>query len=167
MKFPKKKWGDTPESLSGIAEAPESSIQSFTDDYLGWTKIPYFRFTDKMWKGLQKLTENEGWQWLWKEFRKAFGGKMPDNVCYQKVSEHYSLMFPMELKTQDIHGKAVGKLRGRQKNFAPRDGWAVLRSSKAVEESLSAFVQDAEMLKELFDRFGGVRQLCAFVRRHS
>lgn len=167
MKFPKKKWSEPEVAPRNQPEIEEDLLQRFADEYMDTCRIKRFRFTDKMWAGLKLLTNNKPkWQWLLIQFRLAFGGKMPDCMIYERMSDRYSMMFPLELKTQDNKGRQIGKLHGRQKVFGKDDGWTIARSPENIESELRQWIKDSEIMAQVFSLVSTPEELLGIVRKH-
>lgn len=149
--LPKKKWLNPEKSKTMKAECPEDKLQKFANEYLDTFRIKYFRISDDMWTGL-KLVCTGKFIWLFKKFGDMFGGRLPDNLVYVPLGEKYWLVMPMEIKTQDKKGRAVGKLHGKQKNNAVNDNWVTVRSPEQIQEACKNLIKDSEKIKRILEK---------------
>jgi hypothetical protein len=115
-------------------KTPESTLQSFTDDYLSALKIKYTRIPEGFWSFLHAVAHGTAFL---AAFRKSFGGQ-PDNQCFIPVSNKYSLTLSLELKS------ASGRLHGRQKAEAKRLPWQIARTPEEVRKIVSDFQKEAK-----------------------
>lgn len=111
---------------------PEAALQSFTDDYLKYNKIKYFRISDNFWRYLH-ATAHPG---ILAEFRKQFGG-MADNTAFIPISDKYSLCLHLELKTKT-------GLHGRQKIEAKQLPWQIAHTPEEVTKIIGEYMEKAK-----------------------
>lgn len=145
MKFPKKKWKE-PQSPTRKAEAPESALQEFADGFLKRKKLRYLRFPDGFlaWMKLRAPIH------IKKIFFDVWAGR-PDNTFFIEIGNGYELAVPLELKTQDKKGRAVGRLHGKQKNNARDEKWFIARSTKQIVEVVEKAEAMAQKIKKIID----------------
>lgn len=75
-----------------------------------------------------------------------FGG-FPDNLVLIPFGG-YMLAVPLELKTQDAKGRAVGKLHGKQKINARNENWIIARSTDQIQEAIAIAETYAKALNQ-------------------
>jgi hypothetical protein len=142
LMFPKKKHLQPEVSKSMKAEIPEESLQIFADEYYQIKRIRYIRIPDGIFRWL-KIKAPAGVQ-RW--FFGMFGG-YADNTLLIPIGK-YLLAVPIELKTEDKKGRAVGALHGKQKNRAEEQNWIIARNQQQIIDATERAEKDAELLKE-------------------
>jgi hypothetical protein len=139
----KKKWQEPDKSKTMKAEMPEASLQIYADELLEIKGLKSIRIPDGMWRWIA-ANAPEGvkkwWRWL-------FGG-WPDNLILIPCGR-YMLALPVELKTADKHGKAVGALHGKQRHNAEAENWTIARSPEAFRETVERAERDAEKINKI------------------
>jgi hypothetical protein len=145
MSFPKKSWGQPIESPTMKAEIPEASLQVFADEYYQIKRIRYIRIPDGIFRWIA-VHASEG---VKKWFRYTFKA-MPDNLLLLPLGK-YMLAVPIELKTQDKKGRAVGKLHGEQKHRAEEENWIIARNQQQIMDATEQAERDAEEIKKIIE----------------
>jgi hypothetical protein len=143
--IPKKKWSEPVKSTTMKPEMPEYYLQAFADDYIYWKKYKNIRIPDSFFRWIKMNAPARVQKW----FFWLFGG-FPDNLILIPMGK-YMLAIPMELKTQDAQGRAVGALHGKQKHNARDEHWLIARSTDQIQN----IVDDAEKaMKEIMNMQG-------------
>ena len=148
MKYAKKKWSEPKKSPAKKSVVAEKFLQSFADDYLKIHRIRFFRIEDNFFKWVNGSPSVPRWV---KAFVNGMFGGYPDNTCFIRINDRYSLTLNLELKTEDSKGRAVGSLHGKQKANAKSQGWIVARNNNSIQEAVDKFTEHAQMFKELLD----------------
>ena len=143
LSFPKKKHLQPEVSKSMKAIIPEASLQIFADDYYQLKRIRYIRIPDGIFRWIA-VNASEG---IKKWFRWTFGG-MPDNLLLLPLGK-YLLAIPIELKTEDKKGRAVGTLHGKQKSRSEEQNWIIARNQQQIMDATEQAEKDAELLKRV------------------
>lgn len=150
MRFPKRSWSEVPLSPTGHADMPESALQTFADQYLELRRLKYIRIPDEFFRWIKMHAPARVQKW----FFHVFGG-FPDDLILISMGK-YMLAVPMELKTQDEKGRAVGRLHGRQKRNARDENWIVARSTNQIQDAIAAAEEEAKkIMVYLSDGRGG------------
>jgi hypothetical protein len=110
--------------------APESSLQSFADDYLAIKGIRSIRIPDGIFRYVQVNTSIGFRAW----FNKTFAG-LPDNLLLKPCGK-YMRACAMELKTE------TGVLHGKQKIAAKEEGWIIARTPEEIMKTIDEFIHD-------------------------
>jgi hypothetical protein len=143
LPFAKKKWKEPDKSKTMKAEMPEDFLQVYADELLELKGLKSIRIPDNMWRWIA-VNAPEGvkkwWRWL-------FGG-WPDNLILIPIGK-YMLAVPIELKTQDKKGRAVGALHGKQKINAKEQNWTIARSPEAFRDAVEQAESDAEKINKI------------------
>ena len=145
MMFPKKSWGQPERSKTMKAEIPESELQKFANEAIllrGWQ---YIRFSSALMGYLKRSAP----EWAQRAFFRQVAGRMPDSIIMVPVAQGMFLTAKMELKTQDKQGRAVGKLHGKQKNYAEAEGWFIARSPEEIDSVLNKIEKIVTKIKKL------------------
>lgn len=132
MAFPKKSWLEPAKSKTMKAEMPESALQDYTNDALELRQWAYLRFPDALLGWIRRNAPT----WVSCVFFKQVAGKLPDNLILLKLGGGFFLGAKLELKTQDKHGRAVGKTHGKQKRYAEDEEWMIARSPEQINRAL-------------------------------
>jgi hypothetical protein len=143
MSFPKKKWSQPKESPTMKAEIPEESLQIFADEYYTIKRIRFIRIPDFFFRWMNVKAPIG----VRKFFCGMFGG-YPDNLLLLPIGK-YMLAVPIELKTQDAKGRAVGKLHGKQKHNAEEQNWIIARNQEQIMEATEKAECDSVILRNL------------------
>ena len=144
LKYQLLKSGHCRQVLSSCdTEMPESALQTYADELLELKGLKSIRIPDGMWRWIA-ANAPEGvkkwWRWL-------FGG-WPDNLILIPCGK-YLLAVPIELKTQDKKGRAVGALHGKQKHNAEAEKWTIARSPEAFRGAVERAEKDAEKINKI------------------
>jgi len=142
MMFSKKKWGEPAVSPTMKSEIPEQSLQAFADEYLLWKGYRNIRIPDHFFRWIKMNAPQRVQRW----FFWLFGG-FPDNLVLIPFGG-YMLAVPLELKTQDAKGRAVGKLHGKQKINARNENWIIARSTDQIQEAIAIAETYAKALNQ-------------------
>jgi hypothetical protein len=142
LMFPKKKWSQPAESPYKKAEIPEESLQVFADEYYQIKHIRYIRIPDGIFRWIKMKASTGIQKWFFGMFK-----AMPDNLLLLPLGK-YMLAVPIELKTQDKKGRAVGQLHGEQKHRAEEENWIIARNQQEIMTATEQAEQDAEKIKE-------------------
>lgn len=142
--FPKKGKLQAGKSKTMKAVCPESALQIAANDLINLKRWAFIRF-DNWFLGWMRRQEVK----YQKHFFGQVGGKLPDNLILVELGEGFFLGCKMELKTEDSKGRAVGKLHGKQKHYALKEGWQIARNTKQIEEILQRIEIYAEKIKNI------------------
>jgi len=143
IKFPKKSKLQ-PKSPTMRVVCPESALQVAANDLIDLKKWAYIRFENWFMWWMRK--QEPKYQ---KHFFSQVGGKLPDNLILVELGEGFFLGCKLELKTEDAKGRAVGKLHGKQKSYALREGWQIARNVRQIEEILKKIENYAGKIKKI------------------
>ena len=135
-----------PKSKTMKSVIPESSLQSAIDDLLVLRKMWSIRFDN--WFMAWMRHQEPKYQ---KHFFGQVAGKLPDNLVMLELGCGLFLSAKIELKTEDIKGKAVGKLHGKQKRYAESEGWFIVRNVETAQAVLDRIESFAEKLRKIVD----------------
>jgi hypothetical protein len=149
MMFPKRKWIEPDVSPTMKPEMAEEFLQSFADQYLFWKKYKNIRIPDSFFRWIKMNAPARVQKW----FFWLFGG-FPDNLILIPIGR-YMLAVPLELKTQDAQGRAVGKLHGKQKHNARDEHWIIARSTDQIQVVVAAAEAYAKALNQTFQNETG------------
>jgi hypothetical protein len=139
----KKCWKEPERSKSMKAEVPEDELQSYADALLEDKGLRQIRIPNGIYRWI-KMNAPQGFQ-CW--FFGLFGG-WPDSLVMVPIG-NYFLAVPIELKTQDKKGRAVGALHGKQKTNAIDEHWTIARSKEAFREAVERAERDAEKISKI------------------
>lgn len=142
--FPKKSLLQQGKSKTMKAVCPESALQVAANDLINLKRWAFIRF-DNWFLGWMRRQEIK----YQKHFFDQVGGKLPDNLILVELGEGFFLGCKMELKTEDSKGRAVGKLHGKQKHYALKEGWQIARNTRQIEEILQRIENYAEKIKNI------------------
>lgn len=145
MMFPKRKWSQPEPSPTGKAVCPESDLQQYANEAIELRHWTYVRFHSAL-MGWMKRTAPE---WAKRMFFSQVAGKLPDNLILIPLGNGRLYAVKMELKTQDKKGRAVGKLHGKQKNYAEAEGWQIARSPEQINSVLDGIETDIVKIKSV------------------
>ena len=113
----------------------EDALQKQANDLLDWMHIGYYRIPDFVWLWLKNNAPIE----VLRALSDCFAGKLPDNFCFEKLTDKYLIALPLELKTK------TGRLHGKQKKYARDYNWQISRSPDETIEIVNQFKADAEL----------------------
>lgn len=142
--FPKKSKLQPGKSKTMKAVCPESALQVAANDLINLKRWAFIRF-DNWFLGWMRRQEIK----YAKHFFDQVGGKLPDNLILVELGEGFFLGCKMELKTEDVKGRAVGQLHGKQKHYALKEGWQIARNTRQIEEILQRIENYAEKIKNI------------------
>jgi len=115
----------------------EAPVQSATNGILENMQIPFFRVPDRLWFWLKTKCP----AWLLKDCSKHLAG-WPDNMAFIPITNKYLLACPIECKSR------TGKMQGKQKKLGTKLNYQIPRSSDDALEIITAFIKDAEIIRE-------------------
>jgi hypothetical protein len=130
--FPKAKWLQPAKSPTMKAECPEKDLQSYANDAITLRHWAYIRFPSVLMGWIHRTAP----EWAKRMFFSQVAGKLPDNLIMIPIANGQFLAVKLELKTQDKKGRTVGKLHGKQKNYAEAEGWYIARSPEQINTVL-------------------------------
>ena len=142
--FPKKKWSQPEKSRTMVAECPEDLMQGAVDEYLQLKRIKFYRIPDSFWRWIAMKAPPSIQKW----FRGMFGGQ-PDNTCIIPIGDGLAIALLLEIKTQDLKGRAVGRTHGKQKH--EEEHWKICHSIDQAIAEIDKFEHAAEKLKKVVD----------------
>ena len=145
--IPKKKWKEPARSKTMKAEVPESALQKYADEILELKKYRSLRFPD----GFLGWIKLKAPLHIKKIFFSIWGGR-PDNTFMIPLGSGYYLAVPMELKTQDKKGRAVGRLHGKQINNARNEEWFIARSVDQINDVIKRAEETALKIRYFFEQ---------------
>lgn len=124
----------------------EDMLQQATNELIELRKWWFIRFEN--WFMAWMRQQHPKYQ---KHFFGQVAGKLPDNLIMVELGKGMFLGVKLELKTEDAKGKAVGKLHGKQKRYAEREGWYVARNTKQVEAVLDEIECVTEKIRRVLN----------------
>ncbi|MBP7563012.1 MAG: hypothetical protein KA886_04415 [Candidatus Cloacimonetes bacterium] len=137
--IPKKSMLQPGKSKTMRSLVSEDMLQKATNDLIELKRWWFIRFEN--WFMYWMRQQEPKYQ---KHFFGQVAGKMPDNLIMVELGHGMFLGVKLELKTEDAKGRAVGKLHGKQKNHAEKEGWYIARNTKQVE----AILEEIETVSE-------------------
>ncbi len=122
-------------------ECPERAIQKAVEDYIKINKLINYRIPDSFFRWIAVNAPPNIKKW----FFGLFGGK-EDNTIIYPLGNGYGLALLMELKTQTIDGKPVGKTHGKQK--LNETNWIICRDINTAIKEIDRFIRKAKEIKK-------------------
>lgn len=141
--IPKKSNLNPPKSKTMKSLVSEDMLQKATNDLIELKRWWFIRFENWF---LRWMRHEAPVQYS-KHFFGQVAGKFPDNLIMVELGHGMFLGVKLELKTEDAKGRAVGKLHGKQKSYAEKEGWFIARNTREVEDILEKIENVAEKLK--------------------
>ncbi len=142
--IPKKSMLQPPKSKTMKAVVSEDCLQKAVNDLIALKKWWFIRFENWFMHWMRQ--QEPKYQ---KHFFGQVAGKFPDNLIMIELGRGMFLGVKLELKTEDAKGRAVGKLHGKQKSYAEKEGWFVCRNTKEVEAVLEKIGLISEKVREV------------------
>ena len=142
--IPKKSNLNPPKSKTMKSMVSEDMLQKATNDLIELKRWWFIRFENWF---LRWMRHEAPVQYS-KHFFGQVAGKFPDNLIMVELGHGMFLGVKLELKTEDAKGRAVGKLHGKQKNYAEKEGWFIARNTREVERILSKIECVSDELKD-------------------
>lgn len=142
--IPKKSNLNTPKSKTMKSMVSEDMLQKATNDLIELKRWWFIRFENWF---LRWMRHEAPVQYS-KHFFGQVAGKFPDNLIMVELGHGMFLSVKLELKTEDAKGRAVGKLHGKQKKYAEKEGWFIARNTREVERILSKIEYVSDELKD-------------------
>ena len=144
--IPKKSNLNPPKSKTMKSLVSEDMLQKATNDLIELKRWWFIRFEN--WFMYWMRQQEPKYQ---KHFFGQVAGKMPDNLIMVELGHGMFLSVKLELKTEDAKGRAVGKLHGKQKNYAEKEGWYIARNTKQVEVILEEIETVSEKVRRVLN----------------
>lgn len=145
--IPKKSNLNPPKSKTMKSLVSEDMLQKATNDLIELKRWWFIRFENWF---LRWMRHEVPVQYS-KHFFGQVAGKFPDNLIMVELGHGMFLGVKLELKTEDAKGRAVGKLHGKQKNHAEKEGWYIARNTKQVEAILEEIETVSEKVRRVLN----------------
>jgi hypothetical protein len=112
---------------------PEADLQEYANDLLDSKGIQYIRFENGFLGWMRRCAPA---RWA-SYFFKVWSGQ-PDNICFIKLDNGFSMCLRMELKKEK-----TGRLHGKQIFRCTDEGWVVCSTIEQINEAIDRFEREA------------------------